>query len=254
MGPPIRLTGSRVLVDKVLSSTVSIIVVDGHHGTVNGQLLKVGAAVTVDLRVKVREDATLQQGVFGKVDASHNVARLELRPRGLAWQSSSSRPILGHVRFATTHHDLLRLGKVVDGVYIKPHHSHLLQGHELFRYHLGCIENVEAKFKGLVFAHDLYVELPLGKVAGLDGVPEILAMEVGVAASNVLCLVPDQAGLALLRLPVPLDELGLALVVDEAKGVNAEAVLVATLVSIQPGLATVGGLECARLQMDIPCA
>lgn len=50
-------------------------------------------------------------------------------------------------------------------------------------------------------------------------------MEVGVLAGDVLGLVPDQACLALLRLPVPLDELGVALVIDEAEGVDAEAVL-----------------------------
>ena len=50
-------------------------------------------------------------------------------------------------------------------------------------------------------------------------------MDVGVLAGEDLGLLPDQAGLALERLEVPLDELAGAVFLDEAEGVNAEAVL-----------------------------
>lgn len=65
--------------DKVLGSSVSVVVVDGNDRSVDRELLEVGAAMTVKLSVEIGEDATLQQRVFGKVDAADNVARLELR-------------------------------------------------------------------------------------------------------------------------------------------------------------------------------
>lgn len=64
---------------KVLRRAIPVVVVNGHNGPVDGQLLKVGASVSVDLGVKVGENPALEQRIFGKVDASHNVARLELR-------------------------------------------------------------------------------------------------------------------------------------------------------------------------------
>jgi hypothetical protein len=77
----------------------------------------------------------------------------------------------------------------------------------------------------LVLVHDLDAELPLWTVAGLDGVPEILTVEVGVLAGQDLGFFPDERGLALLGLPVPLDELGGAVLGDQAEGVDAESVL-----------------------------
>ena len=66
-------------------------------------------------------------------------------------------------------------------------------------------------------------ELPLGVVAGLDGVPEVAAVEVGVGPVDLDRLVPDDRLQALLRLPVELDEGRLPLGVDQAEGVDAEA-------------------------------
>lgn len=62
----------------VLAHAVAVVVVDGHNGTVDGELLKVGTAVTAQLGVEVREDAALQKRVLGEVDAADNVAGLEL--------------------------------------------------------------------------------------------------------------------------------------------------------------------------------
>ena len=70
--------GGRVAVDEHLAHAVAVVVVDGDDGAVDGELLKVGAAVAVELRVEVREDAALQQRVLGKVDAPDNVSGLEL--------------------------------------------------------------------------------------------------------------------------------------------------------------------------------
>lgn len=68
--------------------------------------------------------------------------------------------------------------------------------------------------------------LTLGVVALLDGVPEVGAVEVGVSARDDLGLLPNQAGLALEGLPVPLDKSGVSVVVDKPVGVDAEPVLV----------------------------
>jgi hypothetical protein len=53
--------------------------VNRHAGLVDGDLLKVGAAVTVDLCVEVREQTSLQKRVVGEVDTSDNVADLVLQ-------------------------------------------------------------------------------------------------------------------------------------------------------------------------------
>ena len=185
--------------DQVLGSSVPVIVADGNKRPVDGQLLKVGAAVTVDLGVEIGEETPLQQRILGKVDAADDVAGLE--------------------------HDLLDLGEVVGGIDVEPQHAERLQGRQLLRDDLGGVQDVEAKGRGLVLVDNLDVELPLGEVPRLDGVPEILAVVVGVLAGDVLGLVPDKAGPALLRLEVPLDQLRLAIVGDEAIRVDAKTIL-----------------------------
>lgn len=130
-----------------------------------------------------------------------------------------------HEAGSATYHDLLRLGKVVARVPVQPHLANLLERDELLGDDLGGVEDVDAEVEGLLLVDDLHVQLPLGVVALLDGVPEVLAVEIGVPASGGLGLLPDETGLSKRGLPVELDELGLALVVDEAVGVDAEAVL-----------------------------
>ena len=46
--------------------------------TVDGNLLKVGAAISVELSVKVGEEAALKQGILSEIDTANNVAGLEL--------------------------------------------------------------------------------------------------------------------------------------------------------------------------------
>lgn len=64
--------------DKVLRSSVPVVVVDRGDGAVDGELLKVGTSVSVQLSVEIGKDASLKQRVIGEVDAAHDVARLEL--------------------------------------------------------------------------------------------------------------------------------------------------------------------------------
>jgi hypothetical protein len=193
------LTVADVGVDEALAGAVTVVVVDGSVRHVDGELLKVGAAVAVQLGVEVREKAPLQQRVLGKVDAAHDVAGLE--------------------------HDLLRLGEVVGGVAIQLHQAQLRDRHKLLGDDLGGVQQVEAECQRLVLVDNLDAKLPLRAVARLDGIPEILAVEVGVLARNDLRLLPDKTGLALARLPVPLDKLRRAVLLYETVGVDAEAIL-----------------------------
>lgn len=64
--------------NQVLSCTVAVVVVDRNNRPVDGELLKVGAPVTVELRVEVGEDAALEQRILSKINTSHDVARLKL--------------------------------------------------------------------------------------------------------------------------------------------------------------------------------
>lgn len=64
--------------DIVLSSPVTVVVVDRHSRAVDGQLLKVRSTMSVQLRVQVRVDAPLQERIFCEIDPAYNVTRLEL--------------------------------------------------------------------------------------------------------------------------------------------------------------------------------
>ena len=64
--------------DKILASPIPIVVVNGDTRHVDGDLLKVGPAVTVQLCVEVRVDAALKERVLGEVDAADDVAGLKL--------------------------------------------------------------------------------------------------------------------------------------------------------------------------------
>lgn len=126
---------------------------------------------------------------------------------------------------ARTYHDLLGFGKVVDGVCIELEATKRVKRGKFLGDDFGRVQDIKPKGKGLVLFNNLDRELPLRAIARLDGIPEILPVEVGILAGNVLGLVPDQTGLALLRLPVPLDELGVTVFSHEAERVNTETVL-----------------------------
>jgi hypothetical protein len=64
--------------DEHLASAIAVVIVNGDAWAVDGQLLKVGTAVSVELSVQVGEQTALEEGILGEVDTSDNVARLEL--------------------------------------------------------------------------------------------------------------------------------------------------------------------------------
>ena len=97
---------------------------------------------------------------------------------------------------------------------------------ELLGNDLGRVHDIESEAEGLALLDDLDVELPFRVFTRLDGVKEILAVKVRILACDMLGFVPNQAGLALLGLPVPLDEFGIAVVGDKAECVDSEPVLI----------------------------
>ena len=97
------------------------------------------------------------------------------------------------------------------------------QRHQLLGHDLGRIEDVEAEALGLLLGEHLDAELVLGERAGLDRLPQVAAMEVGIGAGDLHRLVPVERVRAGDRVPVELHEARLALGVDEAEGVHAEA-------------------------------
>lgn len=185
--------------DLILASTISVVVGDTVPRPVDGKLLKVGIAVSVQLSIEVREDAALQQGILSKVDASHNVTGLE--------------------------HYLLRLGEVVSRVDIQLHRTQNLKRRKLLWDDLGRIKEVEAERESLALIHNLHGEIPHWAITGSNGVEQILAVEIGVFPRVDLCLLPKQSGFPLSCLPVPFDELRGTILRDHAEGVNTKAIL-----------------------------
>ena len=68
------------------------------------------------------------------------------------------------------------------------------------------VEHVEVERVGEVVVEELHAELPLREVAGLDRVPQVAAVEVGVGAVDLHRLVPHHRLQPELRLPVELHE------------------------------------------------
>lgn len=64
--------------DHILSRAIPLVSVYWHNWTVDGKLLKVGTAMTIELRVEVREYSALKERVVAEVDPTNNMSRLEL--------------------------------------------------------------------------------------------------------------------------------------------------------------------------------
>jgi len=88
----------------------------------------------------------------------------------------------------------------------------------------GQVQQIDAlEGFGAVVGHHLHTELPLQRRAGLDTVCHVPAVEVGVEALCQLGLLPQQGMDPRQRLPVELHQAGLAGLVDQAEGVDSEA-------------------------------
>ena len=118
---------------------------------------------------------------------------------------------------------LFGFGKEVVGIAVQHQLAHREHRHHLLRNQLGRVQQVEAQALGLAFLDQLQAQLPFGKVAVLDRLPQVAPVKVGILAGDLLRLVPHQRVLAQLGLPVELDEVRNTLGIDEAEGVDAEA-------------------------------
>lgn len=204
---------------------VALVVADVDHRPVDRDVGEVGAAEPDELGVQVGEVPGLEQRVVGEVDAGHHVGGAE--------------------------GDLLGLGEEVVRVAVEHHAADGSYGDLLLRDDLRGVEEVEVECVLVLLGYELHAQLPLGVLVSLDGVPEVAAVEVGVAAHHFLGLVPDQRVDAQLRLPVELDEGALALGVDEPEGVHPEALHHAVAARDGPvGHQPHDGVQRLRLERD----
>ncbi len=138
---------------------VALVVVDRRHRLVDRNLVEVRAAEPAQLRVGVREQPALQQRIVGEVDARHDVPRMERH--------------------------LLGLGEEVVGVAVQRQPADALHRHQLFGDELGRIEQIEVELVLVLLLDHLDAELPFRKVAVLDRLPQIAAVEVRVLAGDL---------------------------------------------------------------------
>ena len=122
---------------------------------------------------------------------------------------------------------LLRLGEEVVRVAVEHHAADRQERELVLRPALGVVERVEVELRMVVVRHDLDAHLPLGEVAALDRVVEVLRGVADVAGLDLRRLVARQVLHALLRLERELAQDRLAPVVDELVGVDARSLHVA---------------------------
>lgn len=125
------------------------------------------------------------------------------------------------------YHGLLGLGKVVARVTVELHLTQRRDGDKLLRNNLGRIKQIKPKPQLIILIHNLRTQLPLRIIPILNRLKQILPNEIRVLTRHLLRLFPDHTGATLQRLPVELDELGIAVVSDETESVHTEAVDVA---------------------------
>ena len=157
---------------------------------------EVRTAEPLQLGIEIGKIAALQQRIVGEVDAGRHV--------------------LGHER------DLLGLGEEIVRHAVEHQPADRDRRQHFFRNELGRIEHVEIETVGEFLVEQLQLQFPFRKIAGLDRVPKIAAMEIRIGAIDLHGLVPEHRLQAELGLPVEFDEGRFVLRIDEAEGVDAE--------------------------------
>ena len=136
----------------------------GQLRRVDRDMREVRAAQTFDLRVEIREIAALQQRIVAEVDAGRNVLRHEGDLLGLGEEIVDQR--------SSTRRPTMRTGRISSGM--------ILVGSSTSK------SNLSANF----WSNSCRPSSHSGKVAGLDRVPEVAAMEVRIGAVDLDRLVP----------------------------------------------------------------
>jgi hypothetical protein len=191
----VRPVVDSALSDSMAHGTVAVLVHDRADGLVDGQLLPVGTE-TAELSVGVGEVAALQQRVVGESNTGDDVTSAE--------------------------GDLLGLGEVLVDVAVQFVLTHVVDGNQLLWPDLGGIKGIELELVLVCLGKDLNTKVPLGEGSVVNGLVEVLSVEIGVLASKLESLVPDEAVNTKAWLEVELDKEALALGVVESEGVDTE--------------------------------
>ena len=170
---------------------------EGAAGRVNRQMREVGRTQAFQLGVEIGEIAALKQRIVGEVDAGDDILRAE--------------------------GDLFGRGEEIVHQPVEDQAADDPHRHQLLRDDLGRVEHVEVEIVGEFLIENLDPQLPLGEIAGVDGVPQVAAVEIGVGAVQFDRLVPDHRLETELGLPVEFDIGGLAVGIDQTEGVDAKA-------------------------------
>ena len=158
--------------------------------------MKLGLPETFQLSIEIGEIAALQQGIVGEVDARRHVLRHE--------------------------RDLLGLGEEIVRHAVEHEAADRHRRQNLFRNDLCRIEHVEVKTVCKLLVEKLQVQLPFRKVSGLDRIPQVAPVEIGVGAVDLYGFVPDHRLHAELRLPDEFDEGGFVLSVHQPERMYAK--------------------------------
>ena len=165
-------------------------------GLVDRQLVPVGRAQPLDLRVLIAEQPPLQQRIVRMVDPRHHVAGAE--------------------------GDLLGLGEEIVGIAVEHQLADDANRQHLLGDDLGRVEHVIRLAVREFLVEQLHAQIPFGIVAAVDPLEQVASLEVGIGAGDLDRLVPDRRGEPRARLPVKLDEGAFPLGIDEAEGMDAE--------------------------------
>ena len=155
------------------------------HRAIDRNLVKVGAAQADQLRIRVREEATLQERVAGEINAWHNVARMK-----------------GH---------LLGLREKVIGVAIEGQLANAPDRDQFFGNDFGGIQQIEIERLLILFLNDLYPEFPFRIIAVLNSFPQIASVKVWVLPGNFLGFIPEDRVDTKDRFPVKFHKMRLPL-------------------------------------------
>ncbi len=118
---------------------------------------------------------------------------------------------------------LFVFGKEVIRIAIQHHFAYPLNRHQRLGDQLGRVEQIKIKLELVLLWDQLQPQLVLGEIACFNGLPQIAAMKIGVAAGELLRLIPHQRGFTRHRFPVEADKGSFACSVNQAEGVDAEA-------------------------------
>lgn len=166
-------------------------------GSIDRYLVEVDGPQPRQLRILIREQATLQQWIFREVDPGRNVGRQE--------------------------GDLFGLREEIIGITVQNHSSDDFERHHFLGNDLGGIKDVEGKIVGQFLTDELDAKLPFGKTASIYSLKQIAAMIIGICTGDLYSLVPACRLRAEFWTPMKLHERCFSRILDEAKRVDTKA-------------------------------